>query len=184
MIIVFFRNKEDVVNHIVKNDLITVNFNMNPYGERIIKYPNFISMGLGYTDKLNLEQYLELAGKITVHVISDNLYNQLNCSMKNVKTGDCSEISESIENWRKHTSDIYYMEAVDVFVKNTMPIQRKMKEMRIGKLELICAREKEQYDNIFEICNNISEDSNQFALLTEIVFFDKRRYTTLYNYVG
>lgn len=57
---IFFRNKEDVVNHIVKNDLITVNFNMNPYGEGIIKYPNFISMVVGYVDELNLGQYLEL----------------------------------------------------------------------------------------------------------------------------
>ena len=45
--------------------------------------------------------------------------------------------------------------------------------MNIGKLELICAQEKEQYDNIFEICNNISEDSNQFTLLSEIVFLIK-----------
>ena len=148
--------------------------------EEISRNTNDINIYIHYTEDIciRLNQLLknselEFAGKVTVHVISDNLYNQLNCSMKNVKTGDCSEISESIENWRKHTSDIYYMETVDVFVKNTMPIQRKMKEMRIGKLELICAREKEQYDNIFEICNNISEDSNQFALLTEIVFLIK-----------
>ena len=54
-----------------------------------------------------------------------------------------------------------------------MLIQRTMKDMQIGKLELICAKEKEQYDNIFEICNNISEDSNQFTLLSEIVFLIK-----------
>lgn len=60
-----------------------------------------------------------------------------------------------------------------MFVENTMLIQRTMKDMQIGKLELICAKEKEQYDNIFEICNNISEDSNQFTLLSEIVFLIK-----------
>ena len=139
-----------------------------------------INIYIHYTDatctRLNRilkDPELEFAGKLFVHVISDNLYNQLNCATKDVKTGDYSKISESIKEWRKHTADIYYMEVVDMFVENTMLIQRTMKDMQIGKLELICAKEKEQYDNIFEICNNISEDSNQFTLLSEIVFLIK-----------
>ena len=60
-----------------------------------------------------------------------------------------------------------------MFVENTMLIQRIMKEMQIGKLELIFAKEKEQYDNIFEICNNISEDSKSVYTFVRNCFLIK-----------
>lgn len=94
---VFFRNKEDVVNHIVKNDLITVNFNMNPYGEGIIKHPNFISMILGYADKLNLGQYLEFNSLSAFQFTLLNLTGSLKKITVEFKYSDSNRILETFE---------------------------------------------------------------------------------------
>ena len=94
---IFFRNKEDVVNHIAKNDLITVNFNMNPYGERIIKYPNFISMVLGYADKLNLGQYLEFNSLAAFKFTLLNLTGSLKKITMEFKYSDSNRILEAFE---------------------------------------------------------------------------------------
>lgn len=94
---IFFRNKEDIVNHTIKNNVTTVNFNMNPYGETKINYPNFISMVLGYVDKLNLGQYLETN---TISVFRFTLVN-LTDSLKKItvefKYSDSNRILDAFE---------------------------------------------------------------------------------------
>ena len=54
-----FRCKEDIVKYSIKDNAIVVNYNMNPYEKENVKYPNFISMVLGFPDKIDLGRYLD-----------------------------------------------------------------------------------------------------------------------------
>lgn len=53
-----YKHKVDVANCSVMDETIAVNYNMNPYEKEEVKRPNFISMVLGYVDKLDVSRYL------------------------------------------------------------------------------------------------------------------------------
>ena len=69
---IIYKRKEDIVNAAVSENHITINFNLNPYGEKKVKYPSFISIVLNYVDKIDFNYYLEFnhSAKFNFELIS------------------------------------------------------------------------------------------------------------------
>lgn len=57
---VYYKHHDDIIYHVISDDSIVVNYNMNPYENEDNRRPNFISIVLKFVDKLNLDRYLEL----------------------------------------------------------------------------------------------------------------------------
>lgn len=72
-----FRNPGDVVSNSIAENMIVVNYNMNPYDRDSLKKPNFISLVLKYVDKFDLRKYLNFNNQaefvFTVNDFSDSL---------------------------------------------------------------------------------------------------------------
>lgn len=54
-----FKRKEDVIRHIVTDNAVIVNYNMNPYKKDDVKRPNFMSLVLGYIDLMDINHFIE-----------------------------------------------------------------------------------------------------------------------------
>ncbi len=72
-----FRCKEDIVKYSIKDNAIVVNYNMNPYERENVKYPNFISMVLGFPDKIDLGRYLDFSDGAEFNFLLTSFTNSL-----------------------------------------------------------------------------------------------------------
>lgn len=90
-----YNHKEDIANCSVSEDGITVNYNMNPYEKEIVKRPNFISMVLGYVDKLNISRYLDFDNTTEFKFVLTNFTNSLKQIFVEFKYSDNNRILET-----------------------------------------------------------------------------------------
>ncbi|MDD3279699.1 MAG: toll/interleukin-1 receptor domain-containing protein [Lachnospiraceae bacterium] len=56
---IYFEKHDDVVEHSVMEEEMMLNYNMNPYGKINVKRPNFISLVMGFIDKIDIGRYLD-----------------------------------------------------------------------------------------------------------------------------
>ena len=59
------------------DNAIVVNYNMNPYEKENVKYPNFISMVLGFPDKIDLGRYLDFNDEAEFDFLLTSFTNSL-----------------------------------------------------------------------------------------------------------
>lgn len=94
---IFYKHREDIIYHGVTTDTIVVNYNMNPYEEEHVKRPNFISVVLGYVDKLDLGRYLELNLDAEFKFTLTSFTNSLKRIFIEFKYSDINRILETFE---------------------------------------------------------------------------------------
>lgn len=92
-----YMHREDIAYSGVSNDVIVVNYNMNPYEKVDVKRPNFISLVLGYVDKLDLGRYLELNLDAEFKFVITSFTNSLNRIFIEFKYSDTNRILETFE---------------------------------------------------------------------------------------
>lgn len=92
-----FIRYDDIVNTSVSEDIIVINFNMNPYEKEKVKYPNFISMVLRYIDKLDVNRYLNFNDKAEFRFIVTDFTNSLKRIFVEFKYSDNNIILETFE---------------------------------------------------------------------------------------
>lgn len=72
-----FKYEEDVVRTSIRDNMIVVNYNMNPYNKLDIEYPSFISVALKYVDKLDICHYLDFESQANFRFEIVNFSNSL-----------------------------------------------------------------------------------------------------------
>jgi len=92
-----YRNKEDIASYSVKDDAVIVNYNMNPYEIKNEKKPNFISMVLGYVDKIDLGRYLDFNDAAKFEFVLTSFTNSLNRIYVEFKYSDSNKILETFK---------------------------------------------------------------------------------------
>lgn len=73
----FFKREEDIINHNITNDTITINFNIDLYDEKGDLYPSYIGVALGYVDLKDLGRYLDADDAAKLRFIVKNITNSL-----------------------------------------------------------------------------------------------------------
>lgn len=94
---IFYKHREDIIYHGVTKDTIVVNYNMNPYEIDNAKRPNFISIVLGFVDKLDLGRYLELNLNAELKMTLTSFTNSLKRIFIEFKYSDTNRILETFE---------------------------------------------------------------------------------------
>lgn len=92
-----YKKKEDVANYSVKENAVIVNFNMNPYELNEVRYPNFISLVLGYVDKIDIGRYLDFNDAAEFSFELTNFTNSLKRIFVEFKYSDGNKILETFE---------------------------------------------------------------------------------------
>lgn len=92
-----YKKKEDVANYSVKENAVIVNFNMNPYELNEVRYPNFISIVLGYVDKIDIGRYLDFNDAAEFSFELTNFTNSLKRIFVEFKYSDSNKILETFE---------------------------------------------------------------------------------------
>ncbi|MCI9273215.1 MAG: toll/interleukin-1 receptor domain-containing protein [Clostridiales bacterium] len=92
-----FKHREDIASTSITENMIVVNYNMNPYERRDIKYPNFISMVLQYVDKLDICRYLDFNNEAKFKFVVINFTNSLKRIFIEFKYSDSNRILETFE---------------------------------------------------------------------------------------
>ena len=92
-----YKRKQDIANYSVKDNTITVNFNMNPYDLEEIRYPNFISMVLKYVDKIDIGLYLNFNDSAEFRCMVTNFTNYLKRIFIEFKYSDNNRVLETFE---------------------------------------------------------------------------------------
>lgn len=92
-----YRHREDIAYYGMSNDVIIVSYNMNPYGKIDVKRPNFISLVLGYVDKLDLGHYLDLNLEAEFKFVVTSFTNSLNRLFIEFKYSDTNRVLETFE---------------------------------------------------------------------------------------
>lgn len=92
-----YRNKEDFASYSVKEDAVIVNYNMNPYEIKNAKYPNFISMVLGYVDKMDFGRYLDFNDAAEFEFVLTSFTNSLNRIYVEFKYSDSNRLLETFK---------------------------------------------------------------------------------------
>lgn len=90
-----FRQREDVVNISMDDNMTVVNYNMNPSDKKDVPYPNFISMVLRYVDKLDMGRYLDFNDEVEFHFSVINFTNSLKRIFVEFKYSDNKDILET-----------------------------------------------------------------------------------------
>lgn len=90
-----FIHREDIANCSVTGEGIVVNYNMNPYEKEVFKRPNFVSVVLGYVDKLNVNRYLDFNYEAEFRFILTNFTNSLKKIFVEFKYSDNNRILET-----------------------------------------------------------------------------------------
>lgn len=121
-----YKHREDIACCGMSNDVIVMNYNMNPYEKVDIKRPNFISLVLGYVDKLDLGRYLEINLDMELKFVITSFTNSLNRIFVEFKYSDTNRILETFE------FSIVYGEN-----KLSIPLQ-KMKSNALHNISEIC----------------------------------------------
>lgn len=92
-----FKHREDITYAGVTNNVIVVNYNMNPYEQSDVKYPNFISLVLGYVDKLDIGRYLKFNLESEFKCIITSFTNSLKRIFVEFKYSDNNRVLETFE---------------------------------------------------------------------------------------
>lgn len=92
-----YKRKEDVVGYSIKDNAVVVNYNMNPYERKNVKYPNFISVALRYPDKIDLGRYLDFNEAAELNFVLTNFTNSLNKIFVEFKCSDGNRILETFQ---------------------------------------------------------------------------------------
>jgi len=92
-----FKNREDIAYTSIAENMIVVNYNMNPYESKDIKYPNFISLVLRYIDKLDICRYLDFNSEAEFRFAVINFTNSLKRIFIEFKYSDNHSILETFE---------------------------------------------------------------------------------------
>lgn len=92
-----FKRKEDIASKSIEEDGIVVNYNMNPYEKTDIRRPNFISLVLKYTDKLDVSRYLDFNENAEFRFILTSFTNSLKKIFVEFKYSDNIRILETYE---------------------------------------------------------------------------------------
>ena len=92
-----YKKREDIVSYSVKDDAVIANFNMNPYEAEDAKYPNFISVVLGYVDKLDIGRYLDFNDAAEFRFIVTSFTNSLKKISVEFKHSDNNKVLETFE---------------------------------------------------------------------------------------
>ncbi len=92
-----FKNREDIVNTSITENMIVVNYNMNPYEKTENKYPNFISIVLRYVDKLDICRYLDFNNQAKFQFEVVNFTNSLKRLFIEFKHSDSNIILDTFE---------------------------------------------------------------------------------------
>lgn len=92
-----YEHKKDVVNHSIKDNAVVVNYNMNPYNRKTVKYPNFISVALRYADKINLGRYLDFNDMAELKFVLESFTNSLTKIFVEFKYSDGNRILETFQ---------------------------------------------------------------------------------------
>ena len=94
---IYYKHHEDIVYHGITKDTIIVNYNMNPYEQKDVKRPNFISIVLGYIDKLDLGRCLELNLNSKLNFVITSFTNSLKRICVEFKYSDSNRILKAFE---------------------------------------------------------------------------------------
>mgnify|MGYP005757998367 CR=1 FL=1 len=92
-----FKNREDISNITVAENVMVMNYNMNPYEKDEVRYPNFISMVLRYVDKLDLGKYLKVNEQSQFKFTLTNFTNSLKRICVEFKYSDNNRILDTFE---------------------------------------------------------------------------------------
>lgn len=121
-----FNNREDIASTSIMENMIVVNYNMNPYEKKKIKYPKFISMVLRYIDKLDISRYLKFNEQAKFIFTLINFTNSLKRIFVEFKYSDNNRILETFE------FPVEYGEN-----KLSIPLE-KMRSKALGNISEIC----------------------------------------------
>lgn len=94
---IYCEHHEDIIYHGIIKDTIVVNYNMNPYELEDVNRPNFISVVLGFVDKLDLGRFLELDLNSKLSFVITSFTNSLRRVFIEFKYSDANRILESFE---------------------------------------------------------------------------------------
>lgn len=92
-----FNRQEDIAHCSVNDTDIVVNFNLNPYERENVKKPNFVSLVLGYVDKLDMGRYLELDAELNFEFTITSFTNSLRRIFVEFKYSDNNRILDTFE---------------------------------------------------------------------------------------
>lgn len=94
---IIFKSRDDIANISISNNMIVLNYNMNPYKENKVIYPNFISMVFRYVDKLDFTRYLDVNSQANFAFTLINSTNTLKRIFVEFKFSDSNRILETFE---------------------------------------------------------------------------------------
>lgn len=106
--------------------MIVVNYNMNPYKKKDVKYPKFISMVLRYVDKLDVSRYLKFNEQAEFIFTLINFTNSLKRIFVEFKYSDNNRILETFEFSVEYGENKLYV-----------PL-KKMRSKALGNISEIC----------------------------------------------
>lgn len=92
-----FKHREDIASASITENIIVVNYNMNPYEKRKVKYPKFISIVLRYVDKFDICRYLNFNNQAQFIFVLTNFTNSLKRIFIEFKYSDNNRILETFE---------------------------------------------------------------------------------------
>lgn len=121
-----YKSREDVVGYSIKDNTVVVNYNMNPYEKKNVKYPNFISVVLRYPDKIDLGRYLDFNDTAELNFVLTSFTNSLNRIFVEFKYSDSNRILETFQ------LPVVYGEN-----KLCIPL-KKMRSKALGQITEIC----------------------------------------------
>lgn len=99
---IYFKHYDDIVKVTNMDNEITVDYNMNPYKRKFLKYPKFISLVLRYPDKLDMSFYTNINYHAEFGFLLTNLTNSLNRIFIEFKYSDNNQILDTFEFQLKH----------------------------------------------------------------------------------
>lgn len=92
-----FEKRGDIVSSSATDDMIVINFNMNPYERQEVRYPSFISLALRYVDKLDIGRYLYFNSQAEFHFMLTNFTNSLKKIFVEFKYSDNNSLLDTFE---------------------------------------------------------------------------------------
>ena len=92
-----YKHRGDIVSHSYSDKNIVVNYNMNPYEVENMKRPNFVSLVLGYVDKLDMARYLDFNTSAQFNFTLTSFTNSLRRIFVEFKYSDNNRILDTFD---------------------------------------------------------------------------------------
>lgn len=92
-----YKCKADVVGYSTNNNAVVVNYNLNPYERKNVKYPNFISVVFRYADKIDLGRYQDFNDAAELCFVLTSFTNSLNKIFVEFKCSDSNRLLETFQ---------------------------------------------------------------------------------------